>query len=29
MCEILPELKTYLHELKAHAENIVSELDEI
>lgn len=29
MCELSPELKTYLHELKAHAENIVSELDEI
>ena len=29
MCEISPELKTYLLELKTHAENIVSELDEI
>jgi uncharacterized protein YutE (UPF0331/DUF86 family) len=29
MSQISPELQTYLHELQAHAENIVSELDEI
>ena len=29
MSQISPELQTYLHELQIHAENIVSELDEL
>ncbi|MDD5036450.1 MAG: DUF86 domain-containing protein [Methylococcaceae bacterium] len=29
MSKISPELRTYLHEVQAHAENIVVELDEI
>ena len=29
MSEITPELRTYLHEVQAYAENIVSELDEL